>query len=1271
VISINNTISNFIFNRAERNSRVENKALERLSSGLRINRAADDAAGLAISEKMRAQSRGLEQAKQNIQDGVSLLQTADGALDIMQKVVQRMRHLAVQASNDSLTDDDRSKIQSEIVRLKEEIQREIDQTEFNTIKLFKGGKVVLDTSQTSDTVPTTENYKRGVLQTFNEGEVLNFNRGAESDYQRGETFVASPGTTNTFNGVYRNDYNFISQKNYVQILNNGINDTALGWSDNNTVVFSSDRDGGNYSAKADGSSPPTQGAGAYTSNKIELISGDKLFQQGSDLAVMNSDGSNVKTVATNVNLSDASFSPDGTKILYSQKTNNNTNVYTVNYDTSTNTVGGRTLINNSNDLQNVSQTFALNNPELYDLTGTHPSVMVWKRGATGNWHRVSYDNTNGFSVSGGNLTLNGTSQRSASDRILIRYQRADNSTPTDNEKVFTIPTDPELYNVDPSVAGYDASGPKGLRVYNMSRGWEELKYNTSATPTDGYTYDKATRQIHIYGSDRPAANERMRIYYQHDYPNGANQDGVVSVSLGRVPEIYNVDPSLDFNSAIPYDPNGPKSMRVYLYNNNTPIKEIPYDSTNTDGYSYDPTTNQVNVYGSYRPDANQDVKVFFATDSPATTGNRDEENEYVIPGGAGKLQPISNTKTVEILENGSWTPILEDSTGEPGSGGYKDAGVDPNKYFSIDYNSGILKLHKNARLDPSTGANSGTTPQVRITYTNTGDNKYVLLGPIADYSTVTGNSESVEVNGSNITQQQSGPNGYSIGGATNNTITLQGNDRIKLASTVKIEYLVDDPTNPDDGNAFLLPSDFADYGANGSEVVRFTGENLNGSFTNKVLKRGVDYIIDPTNPRRFILQGNSRLSENNGAAMGTHGQSLSIEYLPDDPTNNGDGNEFLVPSGFETGYNSERVYLTGQTIGTGLGSSLNNQLLTRGVDYTISGSTLKLIGNSRLLGDNGGAGHNLKIEHVKSGANDFTLLSAPPQYEPGMDGSEQLFLTGETIGGVVSNKQLVQGTDYTISGNHVSLIGNSRLVGGQNHTLQARFIRPGENHFEFDSPTIDTEDGVKINSERFSNMVIKITDSQGNVKTINATDNDGNQIDPDLKLNFVGNKKSVEFINSNRLVGGPFNIEMSYDYKVVYQKYKTLDLDLKVHEGANEGQTVDLNFAKVSLYRLGIKDMDLSTRDGAEKAITMADNALKYLSDYRIGVGAKQNSLEHALDYVSIESVESQSSESQIRDADMAKEITTFTRSQIMSNAAQAMLAQANSNSKVILQLLK
>ena len=114
------------------------KSMERLSSGFRINRAADDAAGLAISEKLRGQIGGLNQARRNTQDGISLVQTAEGSLTEVHSMLQRTRELAVQYANGTLATEDRNAIVSEVTQLTDEITRIRDTSQFNGIQLLDG-----------------------------------------------------------------------------------------------------------------------------------------------------------------------------------------------------------------------------------------------------------------------------------------------------------------------------------------------------------------------------------------------------------------------------------------------------------------------------------------------------------------------------------------------------------------------------------------------------------------------------------------------------------------------------------------------------------------------------------------------------------------------------------------------------------------------------------------------------------------------------------------------------------------------------------------------------------------------------------------------------------------------------------------------------------------------------------------------------------------------------------------------------------------------------
>ncbi|MGG2089713.1 flagellin [Priestia aryabhattai] len=136
----------------------QSKSMEKLSSGLRINSAADDAAGLAISEKMRGQIRGLDQASSNAQDGISLIQTAEGALNETHDILQRMRELSVQSANDTNTDDDRAEIQKEVDQLGKEIDRIAETTQFNTKNLLDGS---MDKTQTAGANVNTNSSLKG------------------------------------------------------------------------------------------------------------------------------------------------------------------------------------------------------------------------------------------------------------------------------------------------------------------------------------------------------------------------------------------------------------------------------------------------------------------------------------------------------------------------------------------------------------------------------------------------------------------------------------------------------------------------------------------------------------------------------------------------------------------------------------------------------------------------------------------------------------------------------------------------------------------------------------------------------------------------------------------------------------------------------------------------------------------------------------------------------------------------------------------------------
>ena len=152
---INTNVSSLIARNAMRENNADYaKAMERLSSGLRINGASDDAAGLAISERLQTQIRGMEQAYANTQDGISLIQTAEGSLGVIADILQRMRELAIQADNGTYSDADRASLQHEVALLLEEVNHIANTSSFNSINLLNNDiDVTLHVSdQATDTI---------------------------------------------------------------------------------------------------------------------------------------------------------------------------------------------------------------------------------------------------------------------------------------------------------------------------------------------------------------------------------------------------------------------------------------------------------------------------------------------------------------------------------------------------------------------------------------------------------------------------------------------------------------------------------------------------------------------------------------------------------------------------------------------------------------------------------------------------------------------------------------------------------------------------------------------------------------------------------------------------------------------------------------------------------------------------------------------------------------------------------------------------------------
>jgi len=278
------------------------KNLEKLSSGLRINRAADDAAGLAISEKMRSQVRGMQQGQRNAQDGVSMLQTAEGALNEVHNILQRVRELGVQAGNTTLSSTDRAAIGEEMVALRSEIDNIAQRTRFNGLNLLNGSlAVTLDGASTATAATATENGADVTVSSIDVG-----NADANTTYNL--TAAGAVLTASTTTGGYTRSQTYTVQA-MGQNATQSISFNELGM----TINLAQDGTAGNVTAGViatalngtnvvtTGSSSASFRVGSEVGDDISLSFSDMrssaLGSGGNELSTLIANNSAVNTVA--------------------------------------------------------------------------------------------------------------------------------------------------------------------------------------------------------------------------------------------------------------------------------------------------------------------------------------------------------------------------------------------------------------------------------------------------------------------------------------------------------------------------------------------------------------------------------------------------------------------------------------------------------------------------------------------------------------------------------------------------------------------------------------------------------------------------------------------------------------------------------------------------------------------------------------------------------------------------------------------------------------
>lgn len=679
----------------QRSSNEWHVATERLSSGKRINRAADDASGLAISEKVRALLIGSNQAVRNIQDGRSLLATADAAMMEISDVVQRMRELTIQAMNATVTDvsagafADVHHIQNEIDALKGTLREIVQQTEFNTAPLLTS-----PLKETTEVLPQTTTARLPVRTTKATTPLLLEN-------ERGTGKVSLPTEKHPVQGIKSRPLTTPSTPAAVE-KQTTVNDHTPRYStDGKRMLFQSTRDPSARYETALTSELVVTRSTASDEAPVRLSYGGFTFDSSRGaLKKETTDSEGTKRV-TYVDLPNygyqngpngMTFAPrahsDGTiDLLF---TTSEGNIRQETFDPKTK----RLLSSRGKDVIPVADTLDLppkqsylalkGPPELYEMNTPQASLQVKKHTSAGPRVLTYWDGTGprpegGYEVVGSSIQLFGTAiigreeRDDAQDYYTFQYV---GDGATDGRYAHPIPGFSNDYNIRG-----ETEGPVAIRVDVGNRTVPREAYlATRPAPgeqPDGMYVDLETNVVELYGVYRPAFHETVTASYVTDQDADPN---VHHFTIPRHLPTYNLeDPDLSVE----------RPIRVFVGS-----REVPYDATKTNGYVYDPNTGDVRLYGEYRPNLldGEDAVALFTPQAKEQSfyeiplnrrpelyhlGDPDHPSSIQVTTDRGRMIPYDATKTDGFFYNETTNRIELYGTARPNVKSRDEYGTKP------------------------------------------------------------------------------------------------------------------------------------------------------------------------------------------------------------------------------------------------------------------------------------------------------------------------------------------------------------------------------------------------------------------------------------------------------------------------------------------------------------------------------------------------------------------------------------------------------------------
>ncbi len=1293
---------NLMANNAIRNMNINSgnagKSMQKLSSGLRINSASDDAAGLAISEKMRGQINGLDQASSNAQDGISMIQTGEGALNETTSILQRMKQLATQSANDTNVGDDRTQIQTEMNQLTSEINRIGNTTEFNTQALLKGTNKAAVTATTD--IATTTAGKAGAVQgvisdlTTNANSVKLVNSTGSVQASSSVATGKVSGTTETVTSV-KGSKSTATVPNGIQFSS-----VDLGTSLNGKTIEIKQATGTDVkttSAYNSSTGKYTFTIGTNASNGASLaITKDTLYSEIND-AINNSTDTNIKgkiavTAPTNGGTAISGSVETATPVAFAGGVDEVAGKYSLDvtddFEESgdTVTVGGKTFTSKTSGAVAANGEFNVGNTSVA-LTGTNDR---FKTANIANVGSAGVIDTGSFTKLGagkvGSLSFNGVTV-SISTAATSSY-----GTATANHIAIVLDQAAasatlQMDQIKTALASVKALSGSPLSDFTISAGTTSLLQFTTSANTDKYNdlSITVTGDVAIAKSGaaqvtqgKSAITAGTKATFEVDGKNyvlstaaitGLFKGSATTTQIKTAVAAATIaGTSTALSSVADVSWNGQKLVITDKTSGKT--SEVKMTVTDASGTGADTPALQRALgldSGNFASQkTNQAASLAAAINADTTLGT------------AGRFTATTTNSTITLTENTGKAVGTTLSNAVVAGSGTDDKllitnteGKNFNKVKIVQSTDQIAAAAKSSTISTdvqflagSTGTElNGVTIKFSNTSTGAADSTTKAEWDATNKTlTVTGKLDSTGADalatvksgliaaGFNATNVNAITN---AGTATNATgallnglsTTFGGTGTGAVTGTIatsKDELAV----SQNNGDLTIYLAD-ATPNKNTDAKIQALVQNMNSTTS---YQNGVDFSklsFTAQGSWNTSTTGNSMVAQNAILGGGTEAVNGDYSFTATNPFAKGDtviikGQKFTAVEG--TADPSKGQFSIKDGTLTNQVADLREAIAN---NSEFSNYTVGITGNKIQLTEKTASGTDIKATDLSVSA-----LGTKGQY-------------GVKVGAAVD------GAAFVVDGEKINVSGKTTNVGYTNGTA----VKAGETDA---AQTSALADAINKNANLSAKYTASVDANNGNLV---LTQKDYKESSTAPTVQTVSSTKGD--FSATMQVGA--NTDQSMTISISDMRSAALAIS-----GDGSASTVAAKNGKIASYvkTSNVTDgtsntnvefsLDISTNDGgttanekATAAISVLDDAINAVSTQRAKLGAYQNRLEHTINNLGTASENLTTAESRIRDVDMAKEMSTFSKNNILSQAAQAMLAQANQQPSQVLQLLR